>query len=126
MADSPVAKLEVAYRECLAQLVPEEPSTGITYQDESRLTVEHSVVKFVDMAREVEAMFLKQRLTAANKNPEFVVMQEIEELTQEIRQKDEVLKNLHLQLKQWQQKLHELNKGPTGKVVSSNTIPIRK
>ena len=123
MSECPVAKLETSYRECIAQLVAEEPSTGINYQDESRLTVEHAVNKFNDAAREAEAIFLKHRLTAANKNPEWVLLQEIEELTVEIKQKDEVIKNCLLQLKQWQQNLYELNKICFGKIPPPTPLP---
>ena len=115
-SESIIDKLEDAFIDCLTPCISEETSHGITQQDDSRISVEHAVTKFFDVAREAEAMFVKQGASVAAKKPEAVLRQEIEELQAELRHKDEVLNKFHAQLKLWQTKLNEISKGQPSKL----------
>ena len=120
-SESIVEKLEDAFIECITPTIADEASHGISYQDESRLTVDHAITKFFDLAREAEAMFLKQAASVAAKNPEAVLKQEIEELNVELQRKDDVLNNCHKQLKQWQARLNDITKGKLAKAQGLST-----
>ena len=120
-SESVIDKFEAAFHDCLAPLVANEPSLGITFQDEPRLSVEHAVTKFLDLARETEGMFVKHKVAASMKVSENILRHEIDELAREIQHKDEILKNNFLQLKQVQAHLRELSL-PKEKVIKSPAV----
>ena len=123
-SESIVERLEDAFIDCITPPIANESSHGISSsQDETRPSVEHAITKFFDLARETEAMFLKQGALVAARNPETTLKQEIEELHAELRHKDEVLNRYHALLKQWQARLNEITKGKTTNKVTVAALP---
>ena len=97
-----VDELETSFRACIAPLVANDASAGVTYQDEQRPSVEQAVNQFVEYVRKTEAYFQKQRATTAARCPELALQEEVDELEAELRRKDVVLQEHLNKLKQWQ------------------------
>jgi len=124
-SESLVDRMQDAFINCITPLITDESSHGINYQDETRPSIDHAITKFFDLARETEAMFLKQGASVAAENPEAVLKQEIEELNVELRHKDEVLNRYQSLLKQWQARLNNITKGKITKVPMSSLIILK-
>ncbi|XP_002124297.2 mediator of RNA polymerase II transcription subunit 28-like [Ciona intestinalis] len=108
---SVIDDLESAFRSCISQFVSDEPSIGVTHQDEQRPTVEFAVNEFLKLARQTEAYFLKERASLAMKQPELVLQEDIEELETELQRKDDAIRNHGEKLQQWKNALHQIGQG---------------
>lgn len=83
---------------------PGPDNHNVHESEEIKVTVDQGVNKFIDSARAMETYFLQNRLMYANQRPEQVIAEEITELDNEIKRKDEVIKKFHDKLDSWQSK----------------------
>uniref|UniRef100_H2YVN9 Mediator of RNA polymerase II transcription subunit 28 n=1 Tax=Ciona savignyi TaxID=51511 RepID=H2YVN9_CIOSA len=105
---SVIDDLESSFRSCISHLVADEPSIGVTHQDEQKSTIEFAIQEFLKCARQTEAYFLKERASLAMKQPEFVLQEDIEELEAELQRKDETIRNHLDKLHQWKTTLNQM------------------
>lgn len=64
---------------CLNVLTKEEALPSME-KDEIRVEVDHSVLRFLDLARQMEAFFLQKRFLLSALKPELVVKEVIEQM----------------------------------------------
>lgn len=69
---------------------------SIFLQDEIKLEVEQTTMKFIDLARQMETFFLQKRFLLSSSKPELLLKEENVDLRHEITRKDELIKK-HLQ-----------------------------
>lgn len=81
---------------------PGPDNHNVHESEEIKVTVDQGVNKFIDSARAMETYFLQNRLMYANQKPDQVIAEEINELENEIKRKDEVIKKFHDKLDSWQ------------------------
>lgn len=92
---------------CLNVLTKEEvvPSTD---KDEIRVEVEQTTLRFIDLARQMEAFFLQKRFLLSVLKPEMIVKEDISELKLELTRKDDILKRHYEKIAIWQNLLADL------------------
>lgn len=109
---------------CLNVLTKEEavPSTD---KDEIRAEVDQTTLRFIDLARQMEAFFLQKRFLLSALKPELVVKEDIAELRMELVRKEELLKRHYDKIAVWQNLLADLQgyaKSPAQGSVSGSVI----
>lgn len=89
-----------AYVNCFALLLNNTSSNNqnVHESDEVKASIEQSVLKFIDAGRAIEAFFLQRRLMFATQKPEQVIMEEIGDLDNEIKRKEEVIRKFYEKL----------------------------
>ncbi|ESO96849.1 hypothetical protein LOTGIDRAFT_159596, partial [Lottia gigantea] len=99
---------------CVEQLSAQEHFNSSDTTEESRVGIEQSVQKFIDLARETEYFFLNKRLVLSTQKPEQVLKEDIQELKNEIERKEKLIDKHHERLQNWQNRLHKIpgNGGP--------------
>lgn len=102
-----VDEFEEAFQHCLNVLTKEEvvPSTD---KDEIRVEVEQTTLRFIDLARQMEAFFLQKRFLLSVLKPEMIVKEDISELKLELARKDDILKRHYEKIAIWQNLLADL------------------
>lgn len=65
-------------------------------------------MRFIDLARQMEAFFLQKRFLLSALKPEMVVKEDISELKIELARKEELLKKHHDKINVWQSLLTDL------------------
>lgn len=81
---------------------------GSTDKDDIRTEVEQTTLRFVDLARQMEAFFLQKRFLLSALKPEMVVKEDISELKLELARKEELLKRHYEKIAVWQNLLADL------------------
>ncbi|XP_018328389.1 mediator of RNA polymerase II transcription subunit 28 [Agrilus planipennis] len=102
-----VDEFEEAFQHCLNVLTKEE-AIGSTDKDDIRTEVEQTTLRFIDLARQMEAFFLQKRFLLSALKPEMVVKEDINELRLELARKDELLKRHYDKIIVWQNLLGDL------------------
>lgn len=89
-----------AYINCFALLLQNTSSNNqnIHESDEIKASVEQSVLRFIDAGRAMDAFFLQKRLMFATQKPEQVIMEEIGEIDNEIKRKEDVIRKFYEKL----------------------------
>ncbi|GLV41750.1 Mediator complex subunit 28 [Carabus blaptoides fortunei] len=119
-----VDEFEEAFQSCLNVLTKEEavPSTD---KDEIRAEVDQTTLRFIDLARQMEAFFLQKRFLLSALKPELVVKEDIAELRMELIRKEELLKRHYDKIAVWQNLLADLQgyaKSPAQGTTTSGVI----
>ena len=77
-------------------------------KDEISVDVDHTILKFIDLARQLEAFFLQKRFLLSALKPESVVKEDINDLRAELNRKDELIKRHYEKISAWQTLLADL------------------
>lgn len=77
-------------------------------KDEINVVVDHTILKFIDLARQLEAFFLQKRFLLSALKPESVVKEDINDLRAELNRKDELIKRHYEKISAWQTLLADL------------------
>lgn len=77
-------------------------------KDEVREEVEQVTLRFVDLARQVEAFFLQKRFLLSALKPETIVKEDIIDLRVELQRKEELIKRHYEKITVWQNLLADL------------------
>lgn len=77
-------------------------------KDEINVDVDHTILKFIDLARQLEAFFLQKRFLLSALKPESVVKEDINDLRAELNRKDELIKRHYDKISAWQTLLADL------------------
>ncbi|XP_064602740.1 mediator of RNA polymerase II transcription subunit 28-like [Liolophura sinensis] len=105
-----VEDLESAFQDCIKTLTAQEYFNA-SDSDEVKSSVEQNLQKFLDLARQTEAVFLQKRLLVSVKKPEQVVKEDIQELRQELMRKEAMLVKHQEKLQQWQNLMRSIQSG---------------
>ncbi|KAF5301518.1 hypothetical protein FQR65_LT08821 [Abscondita terminalis] len=126
-----VDEFEEAFQHCLNVLTKEE-AVGSTDKDDIKTEVEQTTLRFIDLARQMEAFFLQKRFLLSALKPEMVVKEDINELRLELTRKEELLKRHYEKIAVWQNLLADLQgyaKSPAqstssqGIINNGNSVP---
>ncbi|XP_012535949.1 mediator of RNA polymerase II transcription subunit 28 isoform X1 [Monomorium pharaonis] len=112
-----VDDFEESFQQCLSILTKDEglgnsgtgASGGLTVdKDEGRAEMEQATMRFIDLARQMEAFFLQKRFLLSALKPELLVKEEISELKLELQRKEELIKKHNDKIAVWQNMLTDL------------------
>ncbi|KAL1505756.1 hypothetical protein ABEB36_005245 [Hypothenemus hampei] len=103
-----VDEFEEAFQSCLNVLTKEEAVPNVE-EDVIKLEVEHTINRFIDLARQMEAFFLQKRFLLSTLKPELIVKEEIAELRLELLRKEELIKRHSEKIPVWQNLLADLH-----------------
>lgn len=101
-----VDELEEAFQSCIHALTKEESATGID-KDEIKLEVDQTTLKFIDLARQMEAFFLQKRFLLSALKPDLLLKEENFDLKQEIARKDELIRKHYEKIESWRNLLSD-------------------
>uniref|UniRef100_A0AAG5CSW7 Mediator of RNA polymerase II transcription subunit 28 n=1 Tax=Anopheles atroparvus TaxID=41427 RepID=A0AAG5CSW7_ANOAO len=101
-----VDELEEAFQSCIHALTKEESATGID-KDEIKVEVDQTTLKFIDLARQMEAFFLQKRFLLSALKPDLLLKEENFDLKQEIGRKDELIRKHYEKIETWKQLLSD-------------------
>lgn len=92
-------------------------------KDEARVEVEQVTLRFIDLARQVEAFFLQKRFLLSALKPELVVKEDVTDLKVELVRKEELIKRHYDKISVWQNLLAEMHGWvqPNGTINHPNT-----
>jgi mediator of RNA polymerase II transcription subunit 28 len=93
-------------KSCLSALT--NPTTAhIHDSDEVKTSVEQTIQRFLDIARQIECFFLQKRLLLSVQKPELIIVEDCNELRNEIARKDQILGKYYEKLQLWQSMINE-------------------
>lgn len=102
-------------QQCLNILTKDESlgnnsvGVGLTVdKDEARGEVEQVTLRFIDLARQMEAFFLQKRFLLSALKPELVVKEDINDLKVELVRKEDLIKRHYDKIAVWQNLLADL------------------
>jgi len=101
-----VDEFEESFQACVHALTKQEASTGID-KDEIGLEVDQTTLKFIDLARQMEAFFIQKRFLLSALKPELVLKEENIDLRFEINRKDELIKKHYERIDHWKNMLSD-------------------
>lgn len=109
-----VDEFENSFQACLAALT--NPSSNhIHDSDEIKTSVDQTIQRFLDSAKQMECFFLQKRLYLSTHKPEQLIVEDICDLKTEIARKDQVLQKYHEKISVWQSILSDTPpSGPAG------------
>lgn len=81
-------------------LTKQESNSGIE-KSEVNLEVDQTILKFIDLARQMESFFLQKRLLLMGVKPEFLLREENTDLNIEIARKDELILRHYKKIEEW-------------------------
>ncbi|XP_037032982.1 mediator of RNA polymerase II transcription subunit 28 isoform X3 [Bradysia coprophila] len=102
-----VDEFEESFQACIHALTKQESATGID-KDEINLEVDQTTIKFVDLARQMEAFFIQKRFLLSALKPELVLKEENFDLKYEMTRKDDLIKRHYEKIEQWKNLLTDL------------------
>lgn len=89
-------------------MLTKEEAITTDNKDDVKVEVEQTTLRFIDLARQMEAFFLQKRFLLSALKPEMVVKEDINELRLELARKDELLKRHYDKIAVWQNLLADL------------------
>lgn len=95
------------FQHCLNVLTKEEAVSTMD-KDDVRVEVEQTTLRFIDLARQMEAFFLQKRFLLSALKPETVIKEDINELRLELARKEELLKRHYDKIAVWQNLLADM------------------
>lgn len=85
------------------------------------MEVEQTTLRFIDLARQMEAFFLQKRFLLSALKPEMIIKEDINELRNELSRKEELLKKHYEKISVWQNLLADLQVYAKSPAQSSGT-----
>jgi mediator of RNA polymerase II transcription subunit 28 len=119
-----VDEIENAFQACIAVLtIPSSNQNNhIHDSDEIKTSVDQTIQRFLDSAKQMECAFLQKRLFLSSRKPEQLIAEDIADLKSEISRKDQVLQRYHEKIPHLQSILSD-TQPPSGPQVPSNLQP---
>ncbi|XP_076164694.1 mediator complex subunit 28 isoform X2 [Ptiloglossa arizonensis] len=113
-----IDEFEEAFQQCLSILTTKDEglgnngigvSGGLTVdKEEAHSEVEQVTLRFIDLARQMEAFFLQKRFLLSALKPELVVKEDINDLRVELARKEDLIKRHYDKIAVWQNLLADL------------------
>ncbi|XP_041369040.1 mediator of RNA polymerase II transcription subunit 28-like [Gigantopelta aegis] len=117
-----IDEFETAFQNCITQLTSQE-YFNVTDSEETKTGVEHSLQKFLELARQTEAHFLSQRLILSTQKPDQVLREDIQDLKIELDRKEKLIEKHHDRLQSWQNLLRSMQGNTTGQPLPQQPPP---
>lgn len=89
-------------------MLTKEEAVPISEKDEIKVEVEQTTLRFIDLARQMEAFFLQKRFLLSALKPEMNVKEDTIDLRLELARKEELLKRHSEKIAVWQNLLADL------------------
>lgn len=102
-------------------VLTKEEAVPTSDKDEIAVEVDHTLLRFIDLARQMEAFFLQKRFLLSALKPEMNVKEDISELRLELARKEELLKRHYEKIAVWQNLLADLQSYSKSPAQSSST-----
>ncbi|KAK0070451.1 mediator of RNA polymerase II transcription subunit 28 [Biomphalaria pfeifferi] len=96
-----VDDFEAAFQNCVSLLTSQE-NFNVQDSEETKMSVENSLQRFLESARQMETFFLNKRLILSVARPEHVLNEDILELKAEFERKEKLIEKHHEKLPKWQ------------------------
>lgn len=90
-------------------MLTKEEAVPTTDKDEIKVEVEHTMHRFIDMARQMEAYFLQKRFLLSALKPEINIKEDVNDLRIELVRKEELIKRHYEKIAVWQNLLADLH-----------------
>ncbi|KAI5706920.1 hypothetical protein M8J75_012583 [Diaphorina citri] len=103
-----VDEFEEAFHSCLQVLTKEDEVSTTLEKDEIKLEIDQATLKFLDLARQMEAFFLQKRFLLSALKPELIVKEDIVDLRHDLARKEELIKRHYDKIAVWQNLLSDL------------------
>lgn len=110
-----IMHLDLFYlQQCLHMLTKDEGlgnngAGGLSMdKEEAKGEVEQVTLRFIDLARQVEAFFLQRRFLLSALKPELIIKEDIADLRMELVRKEELIKRHYDKIAVWQNLLADL------------------
>ncbi|CAL1528731.1 unnamed protein product [Lymnaea stagnalis] len=107
-----VDDFEAAFQNCISLLTSQE-NFNVQDTEETRMSVESSLQRFLESARQMETFFLNKRLILSVSKPEHVLNEDISDLKIELERKEKLIEKHHEKLPKWQALLRANAPPPT-------------
>jgi len=102
-----ITEFKHAFQDIWSPLVNENQVLfGSNSLEESRLTLENSVTRYIDIARQLETWFAQRRVVL--KTPEQDLEDEIQDLKQELERKEILIRAVHDRSHRWSTELKKM------------------
>ena len=102
-----IEEFKHAFQDIWAPLVTENNALfGSSHSEEARQSLENSVMRYIDIARQLETWFAQRRIVL--KTPEQEIDEEIQDLKQEIERKDNLINKVLERSGKWKSELDKL------------------
>lgn len=95
-----VDELEAAFKACLSSLVAQE-NVHVSDQVELKTSVDQSMQRYQELAKETENFFLQRQMLMATTKPESIIKEEIDELKAELTRKNALLQKQQTKVNNW-------------------------
>ncbi|XP_003425770.1 mediator of RNA polymerase II transcription subunit 28 [Nasonia vitripennis] len=111
-----IDEFEESFQQCLNLFIKEDglEKNGVSSlvdKDETKLEVDQTTLRFIDLARQVEAFFLQKRFLLSALKPELVIKEEVQDLRNELVRKEDLMKKHYEKIQIWQKLLAEMHGG---------------
>ncbi|XP_054765903.2 mediator of RNA polymerase II transcription subunit 28-like [Lytechinus pictus] len=95
-----IDELEAAFKACLSSLIAQE-NVHVSDQMELKTSVDQSMQRFQELAKETENFFLQRQMLMATTKPESIIKEEIDELKTELNRKNALLQKQQTKVNNW-------------------------
>ncbi|KAG8197993.1 hypothetical protein JTE90_029387 [Oedothorax gibbosus] len=101
-----VEDFEKAFQDCVAALTNQDLHNARD-SDEIRTSVDLTVQRFLDISKQMDCFFLQKRLLLSVQKPEHLLVENIQELSAEVKRKDELIEKYTAKIQTWQNLLNQ-------------------
>lgn len=98
--------MSLLVQECVHAVTKQEAASGVE-KDEIGMEVDLTSMKFIDLARQMEAFFIQKRFSLSVLKPSLVLEEENSDLRWEIKRKDEMIKKHYESIERWKNMLSD-------------------
>lgn len=106
IVDGSLKRAFSTFQDCVHALTKQEASTGVE-KDEIGMEVDLTTMKFIDLARQMEAFFIQKRFLLSALKPQLVLKEENLDLRMEISRKDDMIKKHYESIERWKTMLSD-------------------
>lgn len=121
-----VDELDEAFMSLVEIISKEEETFTPIDKEEVRVDIDQCTMRFIDIARQLEAFFLQKRFLLSALKPELIVKEDISELRLELARKDDLIRRHYDKIAVWQNLLADLQqvaKSPAQNTMGQSPMP---
>ncbi|XP_050533413.1 mediator of RNA polymerase II transcription subunit 28 [Daktulosphaira vitifoliae] len=115
-----VDEFDEAFMSLLEIISKEDETFTPVDKEEVRVDIDQCTIRFIDIARQLEAFFLQKRFLLSALKPEMIIKEEISELRLELARKDDLIRRHYEKISVWQNLLADLQQ--VAKSPAQNTM----
>jgi len=121
-----VDEFDEAFMSLIEIISKEEETFSPVDKEEVRVDIDQCTMRFIDIARQLEAFFLQKRFLLSALKPELIVKEDISELRLELARKDDLIRRHYDKISIWQNLLADLQqvaKSPAQSTMGQSPMP---